>query len=270
MTKSAWLASAAISAMSSAIVLQAAPALAQEAAQESASEDTIVVVGETTNVDINADQIERLQANDLADIFRETPSVSVGGSLGIAQKVYIRGLEDTLLNITVDGAPQTGTLFHHIGRVSIEPELLRQVEVQAGAGEATAGFGAIGGAIRFQTKDAADLLDPGQRFGALLKAGAFSNEGYKASATAYGRLNENWGLLGSYVHVDRDNMEDGDGNTLYGTSAEQSLAFVKLSGEISPNQRLSISHEYRKEEGEFGQRPNWPTLEGDILYPIEA
>jgi hemoglobin/transferrin/lactoferrin receptor protein len=73
--------------------------------------DSIVVVGQTTNTEITSKDLELQQANDLADVFRHVPSVSVGGSLGVAQKVYIRGLEDTLLNITVDGAPQTGTVF---------------------------------------------------------------------------------------------------------------------------------------------------------------
>lgn len=232
-------------------------------------EETIVV-GSTTNTVITPAELEQYQANDLADVFRQVPSVSVGGSLGIAQKVYIRGLEDTLLNVTVDGAPQTGTLFHHIGRVSIEPELLQQVEVQAGAGEATSGAGAIGGAIRFKTKTAADLLDDGQQFGALVKGAYFSNNGYRGSTSAYGRLNEDWSLLGSYTYVDRDNMEDGGGNELYGTSAKQSLAFLKLNGDLTDNQQLGVSYELRDEEGEFGARPNWPTLEGDRLFPMEG
>jgi hemoglobin/transferrin/lactoferrin receptor protein len=179
-------------------------------------------------------------------------------------------MEDTLLNVTVDGAPQTGTLFHHIGRVNVEPELLKQVQVQAGAGEATAGFGAIGGAVRFRTKDATDLLDDGQNIGGLIKASTFSNNGEKYSLTGYGRLSDTWSAMASYVNVDRDNMEDGDGNTLYGTSAKQELAYVKVSGEISENQHLAFSFENRDEEGEFGQRPNWPALEGDILYPGQA
>ena len=232
-------------------------------------EETIVV-GSTTNTVITPAELEQYQANDLADVFRQVPSVSVGGSLGIAQKVYIRGLEDILLNVTVDGAPQTGTLFHHIGRVSIEPELLQQVEVQAGAGEATSGAGAIGGAIRFKTKTAADLLDDGQQFGALVKGAYFSNNGYRGSSSVYGHLNDDWSLLGSYTYVDRDNMEDGDGNELYGTSAEQSLAFIKLNGDLSEDQQLSISYELRDEEGEFGARPNWPTLEGDTLFPMNG
>ncbi|GGZ39064.1 TonB-dependent receptor domain-containing protein [Asticcacaulis endophyticus] len=230
----------------------------------------VVVVGQTTSVLVGAKQLEQTQANDLADIFRNTPSVSVGGSVGIAQKVYVRGMEDTLLNVTVDGAPQTGTLFHHIGRVQIEPELMKSVKLQAGAGEATSGFGAVGGALRFRTKSAEDLLSEGEPFGMLGKASWFSNNGYKGSVTAYGRLSDNWSLLGSLVYVDRDDMQDGDGDRLYGTAAEQALGFLKLSGKLAPNHFLSVSYEHRDEEGKFGQRPNWPALEGAILYPAEA
>ncbi|WP_394388867.1 TonB-dependent receptor plug domain-containing protein [Shewanella woodyi] len=253
------------------LALAASNVYAEESAvNENKVIESIAVVGQTTNTEITPDELEKYQANDLADIFRFVPSVSVGGSLGIAQKVYIRGLEDTLFNVTVDGAPQTGTLFHHIGRVAIDPELLKEVEVQAGAGEATSGAGAIGGAIRFKTKGVDDLLSSDEQFGGTIKAGYFSNDGYKTSGTFYGRLSDSWGVLGSYIYIDRDNMEDGDGNELYGTSAEQSLGYVKVNGELTDNQTLSLSYEKRNEEGEFGARPNWPTLEGDTLFPMEG
>ncbi|WNZ54239.1 TonB-dependent receptor [Microbulbifer sp. MKSA007] len=250
-------------------ISQAQEVQKQEDNAEAAME-TVVVVGVATDTEITPDELDKQQANDLSDVFRQIPSVSVGGSVGIAQKVYIRGMEDTLLNVTVDGAPQTSTLFHHIGRVSIEPELLQKVEVQAGAGEATSGAGAIGGAIRFETKDADDLLDEGEQFGAIVKGSFFSNDGEKASASVYGKITDNWGLLGSFVTVDRDEMEDGDGDTIYGTAAEQDFAFIKLSGDLSENQKLSLSFEQRDESGEYGQRPNWPALEGDTLYPMDA
>ena len=232
--------------------------------------ETIVVVGQTTNTVITPDELDKYQANDLEDIFRLVPSVTVGGSLGIAQKVYIRGMEDTLLNVTVDGAPQTSTLFHHIGRISIDPDLLKEVEVQAGAGEATAGAGAIGGAIRFKTKSINDVLDYDQDFGGSVKAGYFSNKGYKASTSLYGRINDDWGILGSYVYIDRDNMEDGDGNEISGTDPEQRVGFLKLSGNVSNEQTLSLSYETRKEEGDFVQRPNWPQSSWNPLYPLKA
>ena len=244
-------------------------------AQATNVEDTqdierVSIVGASTNLSVTAEDIEQFQANDLADIFRESPSVSVGGSVGVAQKIFVRGLEDAYLNTTVDGAQQTSTLFHHIGRVTLDPDLLKQIDVQAGAGEATSGPGAIGGSIRFKTKDAQDLLRGDEQFGGRVKASYFSNEGTRYSGSLYGKLSDSWGLLGYYSTVDRDNFEDGDGNEVLGTAADQDLMFLKASGYIADNQYLSISAEQRDEEGEFSARPNWVVLEGAPLYPSEA
>ena len=238
--------------------------------EETKSIERVAVVGAATNLSITAEDIEQFQANDLADVFRESPSVSVGGSVGVAQKIFIRGLEDAYLNVTVDGAQQTSTLFHHIGRVTLDPDLLKQIDVQAGAGEATSGPGAIGGSIRFKTKDAQDLLRGDEQFGGRVKASYFSNEGTRYSGSLYGKLSDSWGLLGYYSTVDRDNFEDGDGNEVLGTAADQDLMFLKASGYIADNQYLSISAEQRDEEGEFSARPNWVVLEGAPLYPSEA
>ncbi len=142
--------------------------------------------------------------------------------------------------------------------------------MQAGAGEATSGPGAIGGSIRFKTKDAQDLLRGDEQFGGRVKASYFSNEGTRYSGSLYGKLSDSWGLLGYYSTVDRDNFEDGDGNEVLGTAADQDLMFLKASGYIADNQYLSISAEQRDEEGEFSARPNWVVLEGAPLYPSEA
>lgn len=238
--------------------------------EDSASVEKISVVGAATNLSITAEDIEQYQANDLAGIFRSSPSISVGGSVGVAQKIYIRGLEDSFLNVTVDGAQQTSTLFHHIGRVTVDPDLLQQIDVQAGAGEATSGPGAIGGAIRFKTKDAQDLLQDDERFGGRVKANYFSNDGTRYSTSLYGKLSDSWGVLGYYSTIDRNNMQDGNGDEIYGTAAEQGLLFVKASGDIAKNQYLSLSLEQRDEKGEFSARPNWVVLEGAALYPSEA
>lgn len=260
---------------SAAMISPACQAQAQETvetpdAPAEEGDEAIVVVGALTDVALDRQDIQATQANDLADLFRNVPSVAVGGSLGIAQKIYVRGLEDSLLNVTIDGAPQRGTIFHHVGRVSIEPELLKTVEVQSGAGEADSGFGAIGGAIRFRTVDPTDLLRGGSDYGAIAKAGWFSNDGYKLSGTAYARLTGDIGILGSFVHVDREDFRDGDGSTLRGTGARQQLGFLKVGGELGGGHRLTLSYEQRNEEGEFGQRPNWPVLASDRLFPVEA
>ena len=228
--------------------------------------ESIAVVGATTNTLITPEDLEKYQAKDLADIFRFTPSVTVGGSLGVAQKIYVRGLEDTILNVTVDGAPQTSSLFHHIGRVSLEPELLKSVEIQSGAGEATAGIGAIGGAIRFKTNDADDLLKNGQQFGGSVKASYFSNDGHKESIALYGKVTDSVGVLASYVNVSNDNKEDGSGDEIYGTAADQTLAFIKVNAELTDNQNLTFSYEKRDENGAFAKNSNWGAGVDEPLY----
>lgn len=247
--------------------VQTSPEQTEQRPTQGTSVESIVVVGRATNALVTAEDLDNFQASDLADVFLMIPAISVGGGAsGIAQKIYVRGLEDSLINVRVDGAPQTSTLFHHIGRVTIDPDLLKEVEVQAGAGEATSGAGAIGGSIRFRTKDVNDLLGQNESFGGRVKASTFSNDGQQLSASLAGRISDTWGLVGYLNQVDRDNAEDGDGNELYGTAAEQTLGLLKVSGEINENQYLSLSYEKRQEEGQFTTRPNWSPLAGEPLY----
>ena len=223
--------------------------------------DTLTVVDHTTtDVDtlVTREEIEQLQANDLEDVFRADPSISVGGANSVSQKIYLRGIEDTLLNVTIDGATQAGYLFHHQGRLSIEPELLKQVEIQAGAGEATNGPGALGGAIRFVTRDPADLLREGERFGALLKAGYFSNtDGYKASANLFGHITDSWSAMATLSKLDEGEFKDGNGNDQKYTDAEEEMGFAKVVGELGAGQKLSLSYDRQDTDGFRLERPHW-------------
>lgn len=230
-------------------------------AERNAESDTVVT----------GEQIEQYQASDLEDVFAGQPQVTVGGSVGIAQKVYVRGVEDPLLNVTIDGATQAGALFHHTGRLAVEPELLKRVEVEAGAGRATSGPGALGGAIRFVTKDPEDLLRPGEQVGALVKLGAFSNtEGYRASTTVFGRLTDHWSTMVSLSHSDHERFEDGNGNEIPGTDARQQLGFAKIVGRLPGDHTLKLSHEVRTDEGERPQRPQWQISSFNPLYDLEG
>lgn len=219
---------------------------------------------------VDSDAIDRGQATDLGEVFRQQPDVNVGGSVAVAEKVYMRGLEDPLLNVSIDGASQAGRLFHHAGRLSIEPDLLERVEVEAGAGAATTGPGALGGAIRFVTKDPDDLLDAGQRLGGKVSSAYFSNgNGYKVNLTGYGRITDAWSTLLSVSRSEHDNFEDGDGNAMTGTEAQQQLGFAKVVGQLTEAQRVKVSYDYRIDEGDRTQRPQWAEAGFNALYPLE-
>ncbi|WP_107851492.1 TonB-dependent receptor domain-containing protein [Oceanimonas marisflavi] len=249
----------------------AGPALA---GSNSYTELDQVVVTESridSNVSVvDSEELDRRQANDLEDVFRQQPDVTVGGSASFAQKLYTRGIEDTKQNVSIDGAVQGGQLFHHNGRISIEPELLKRVEVQAGAGKATSGAGALGGALRFETKDPDDLLRPGQDFGALLKAGYFSNaDGYKASTTLYGRVTDDWSAMASFIHKDQDNLNDGNGDDIPGSDSRQQVGLAKVVGQLTDNQTLRLSYESRTEEGTPSKRPQWTLSSWNDFRPME-
>jgi hemoglobin/transferrin/lactoferrin receptor protein len=218
---------------------------------------------------ISQDDWQAQQAKNMADLFANEASVAVGGSLGVAQKLYLHGLEDLLLNVSLDGAVQSGSMFHHIGRLSLEPELLRQVEIQAGPGDATQGAGALGGSIDFVSKDAADLLLPGQNFTGLLKGATASvNHGRKTNLTLAGQLHPDWGLLGSWSEQDTELQRDGAGQRWDGTAAEQRFTFIKLSGQLSEQQQLKFSVEQARDQGLRAQRPNWQISSWNKAFPL--
>ncbi|MDZ7855799.1 TonB-dependent receptor [Sphaerotilus sp.] len=220
---------------------------------------------------VTADALARYAAGDLEDVFAKQPEMAVGGGHAIAQKIYLRGIEDTLLNITVDGAPQAGQTFHHSARVQLEPELLKRVEALGGTGDATAGPGALGGVLRFVTKDPLDLLRAGERAGALLKAEYFSNgEGHKAFGSVFGRLTDDWSLLAALTRQDRKDYDDGAGQPVAATGSQQQFDFVKLMGQIGRDQTLRLSHERHGDEGIRSQRPQWVVSSFNRAYPIES
>ena len=127
------------------------------------------------------------QASHLSDFLDVVPGASVGGTSAVNQRVRVRGLDDTNLKVTIDGARQEGPLFYHMGDITIDPDMLKKVEVAVGNNSVTLGNDALGGAVAFETVDAADLLKPEQRIGSRVKVGYGSNnDELLTSATVYG------------------------------------------------------------------------------------
>ncbi len=219
---------------------------------------TVQADGVQKILQITERDLSQRQATDLEDALSLDPSITVGGSTAVAQKIYVRSIGEAMLNVSVDGATQSGALFHHLGRNVLEPELLKRVEIQAGIGNATDGPGALGGAIRFVTKDPADLLEDGQQFGGLVKYGYYDNtDGFKASGTVFGQFNDAWSGLATYVTSEHEDLKDADGNVSPGSNSNQDVLFGKLVGEFDNGQSLKFSFENIEESGEHLRRPEW-------------
>jgi hemoglobin/transferrin/lactoferrin receptor protein len=251
--------------------LHAQDEAASEASKEQAQLTDTVVKAKPSKQDrmviVDSEQIANTQASTLQDMFSNELGIAVGGGNVAAQKFYVRGIEDTQMNVQIDGAVQAGELYHHQGRIQVEPEFIKSIENEAGAGAATAGAGALNGSIRVTLKDAFDMLRDGQAVGALLKGGYYFNgdNGYKGVASVYGRLADNIGIIGSFTYHDYEDYEAGSGSINGGFNApsafEHEHGYIKLNGDFGDHE-TSLTYERIFDNGFYYERPNMVGFNG--------
>jgi hemoglobin/transferrin/lactoferrin receptor protein len=212
----------------------------------------------TTDV-INAAQIRQLQPATLGELFAATPDVSVaGGNRTAAQKVYVRGIEETNLNVTLDGAKQAGNLYAHTGNMLIDPGILKRVDIGAGTGAALAGPGALGGTIRYETKDAEDLLLPDRRFGSMVKFSAGTNGSrVQPSFATYGMPNEYFSYLFYGSKTWARDYKDGAGRDVSDSDNEPLNGLAKLTVRPAEGHQIKVIADYQEDNGFRAYRSNF-------------
>ena len=138
--------------------------IARSTSQDELKKINSVIAGRST---LSSRLIEQKQADNVAELLNTLPGVSSAGSVrpgGQTLNIWGFGkVED--VKIIVDGA-QKGFQKYQQGSVFVEPELLKQVEVNKGPHDVKFGNGGFGGVVKMETKDAIDLLDPDHYVGA--------------------------------------------------------------------------------------------------------
>lgn len=217
---------------------------------------------------LQGEEIANKQADHLSDLLRTIPGVDVGGAHSLNQRISIRSMDDKDLMISIDGASQNTYMYHHMGNLQIHADILQSVDIDIGTNSVI--NGGLGGAVRFETKQALDLLKPEQTFGARVQYSAGDNAGSNYSLTGYGLLGNDVDVLVYFNDVERDNYEvgggrilDANGNLIPGTDGEvRGLegdlqdALFKLGWNITENQRVSIGYETYEDEGNYSYRPD--------------
>ena len=126
-------------------------------------EITLTAEGEApARIAPSAEQIEDARTGTIEDVFRAEPSVTVSSGIAIAERVFVNGIDEQQLSVSVDGAAQNNRMFHHTGTNMIDPGLLKAARVDPGVAPADAGFAALGGSIAYETKSAIDMLEDGR------------------------------------------------------------------------------------------------------------
>ncbi|MCR4523280.1 MULTISPECIES: TonB-dependent receptor [Bosea] len=233
--------------------------------------DTIDVAGNplarggVAEILIGPRELERRNPTDIRDVFGGEPRVKVGGSTPMSQKVYVNGVEETNLAVTIDGSRQNNKVFHHNGTTLIDPSFLKAARIDAGVAPADAGPGALAGAIAYETKDARDFLT-GNGVGAFAKT-QFNTNGsvFTNSLSGYARY-EGFDVLAYGTIGKGDNYKAGDGREVLGTQTDLLSGLFKLGWEAPTGDRFQISHErvrddalrpFRGNIGFITGRPAW-------------
>ncbi|WP_350305866.1 TonB-dependent hemoglobin/transferrin/lactoferrin family receptor [Photorhabdus viridis] len=212
--------------------------------------------------------IERTQADNIAELLNQLPGVSMSGSPRPGgQTLNIWGMGDTEdIKITLDDAPK-GFEKYLQGSIFIEPELIKQVDVDKGPHNLLDGNGGFGGTVKIVTKDANDLLQPGEDFGGLLKYSYHTNDRQNIYSSAiYGRTTEGFadGLL--YMSKrDGGNIKRPDGTRFAFSKSDQASYLLKTHFYLNDTHTLTLSAMH---SDSAGWQP-WAAKSDGIVVPSE-
>jgi hemoglobin/transferrin/lactoferrin receptor protein len=207
------------------------------------------------SVNIAAEQLEALAPVSIADVFRDEAGISVGSSIPTSQKVYVNGLEETTLSVTIDGSRQNNRLFHHNATNLIDPSLLSSVHIDAGIAPADSGPGALAGAIAYETKAVKELLSE-DGFGGMVSETYNTNSGAFITGVGGWTMQDGFEFLGFLNYGKGGNFTAGNGQEILGTGTNLLSGLGKFAYEAESGDRFEISHERIRDDAERPFRAN--------------
>jgi len=227
------------------------------------SEQTLDQVPSTVSVQTER-EIDQKNVKNIKDLVRYEPGVSVSGSgsrFGLSG-FSIRGIGGNRVLTQVDGVgvPDAFSFgpFLDARRNYIDVDTVKRVEILRGPASSLYGSDAIGGAVSFLTKDAADYLDEGNDAFARLKTGYDgSDDSWLTSATFAARQGAFDGLL----HLGQRNGHEtathgGRGGTGAGREEANPLDYstdnlmAKLGWDYAEGSRLQLTYDRYQDDAD--------------------
>lgn len=208
------------------------------------------------------EQLDRQNVNDIKELVRYEPGVTVGG---VGQRsglngYNIRGIDGERILTQVDGVSVPDGFFYgpyaQTQRNYVDPEIVKRVEILRGPASVLYGSNAIGGAVSYFTLDPDDIIKPGKDTGARLKTGYSSaDESWLTSATVAGRQGDFDGLL----HLSQRNGHETESYGEHGgTGLDRTKAnpedvrttnvLAKLGWNYADDARLGFTYERYKDD----------------------
>ncbi|MCQ9423775.1 TonB-dependent hemoglobin/transferrin/lactoferrin family receptor [Pseudomonas sp. LJDD11] len=208
------------------------------------------------------EQLDRQNVNNIRDLVRYEPGVSVGGAGHRAgtNGYNIRGIDGDRILTQVDGVEVPDRFFSgpyaQTQRNYVDPEIVKRVEILRGPASALYGSSAIGGVVSYYTLDADDIIKDGRDAGARLKTGYSSaDDSWLTSASVAGRYNDFDALLHASQRNGHETESYGGtgGNGLARTEANpqdvrSTNVLAKLGWNYADDAHLQLTYERYKDD----------------------
>ena len=161
----------------------------------------------------------------------------------------------------------------------LDPQMVKVVSVQKGAGFASAGIGATNGAIVTKTLDADELLRNSDKdYGFKVGAGLSTNKGHSYHGSAFGKAQTGFGqvdALVSYNQVNDSDYKGGKGytnllgNDVVTRSALDKSSYLVKAGLTAGDHRFVVSHLNEVHKGIRGVREEFDFANRALTLDIE-
>ncbi len=216
---------------------------------------------------LTQEYFQQRQAQSLDDVLRYEPGVtSGGGPRTMAEGPNIRGLSGDRVLTLLDGMRLTFQSGHK-GRLFIDMDQLKQVEVIRGPGSALYGSQAVGGVVAMETKDPSDYLAPDMKYGIRQKFGyQYANEELLSTTTLSARLTGQVEVMTSGTfRVGEDVRLGGDLDRLSNSAQDTAANLSKLVWRPTPYDEAEFSVQTTRQAAQIPFQANsTPTQQSSI------
>ena len=200
---------------------------------------------------VTIENIEKEMVDDLDDVVRYQPGVSMGNnSRGGNQGFTIRGIGGNRVLHVIDGV-RSSDIYYGNGKDTFEMDNLQGIQIIRGPASVLYGADAMGGAVVFQTKTARDYVgsDGGTYFGVRTSA-SDADDQLKAGATAAVQ-NGSFGLIAQLTQREFSEHQVNGTGSVNPQDGDTQGGLIKAFWDISANQSLAISFESFEENRDF-------------------
>ena len=203
---------------------------------------------------ITAADMERQMANDIGDLIRYQPGISMDtAARGGNQGFVIRGIGGNRVLTVIDGVRSADIYAAgpaSYGKDAFEMDDLKAVEIIRGPASVLYGADAMGGAVILRTRDASDYLVNGESHYLSVRGGAASADDQLKGGLTYATRLGDVDTVIQLTHREYGEREVKGPGRLNPQDGTTQSGLIKLGWQPAPAHQLSLAADFRKDDAD--------------------